>query len=208
MLDPEEYLEAARTADVEALAEVFTPVVFDPPSPFLDPAVVAAKVTDFVPRPTLRRRPPRAPVPEDGTDPMAAVEARVADAARRRERAMGLFLQGEAEADLTSRMRAAGWPGAAQMFVQVLGIHGDPRLAAEMVLLDELIVDDDGPVTRVTPVALRQVSPTDQVVAAAVAHLDADLEELEDQADLDASRAQVTMQPSGQARMAGEGVDR
>ncbi|HVD89466.1 MAG TPA: hypothetical protein VNB91_11280, partial [Jatrophihabitantaceae bacterium] len=59
LLDPEEYLEAARTVPPDELAEVFATTVFDPPSPWLDPAGVADGVQQFRPRVAVRRRPPR-----------------------------------------------------------------------------------------------------------------------------------------------------
>ncbi len=69
MLEPEEYLETARTASMADLAAVFEQVVFDPPSPNLEPDTVAEKVTGFVPKPRLRRRPPRPPEQEEGPGP-------------------------------------------------------------------------------------------------------------------------------------------
>src|SRR5205807_2017922 len=50
LLDPEDYLEAARTASIGELAEVFATTVFDPPSPWLDPSVVAEGIREFRPR--------------------------------------------------------------------------------------------------------------------------------------------------------------
>lgn len=172
MLDPEEYLEAAYTASMSDLAAVFGPVVFDPPSPWLDPATVAQRVTGFVPRPRLRRRPPPPPASDGGPDPMEEVEGRTADAQRRRVRAVNLHMQGEAEVDLTSRMRAAGWPGAARILVEVLAINSDPTLQVEMVLGRGLMVDPDGPVTHVSPVGLHRVAVSAAVASEAAACAD------------------------------------
>jgi hypothetical protein len=186
MLDPEEYLEAARTAKLHALAEVFAHVVFDPPSPNLDPSIVAEKVTSFAPKPRLRPRPPRPQETEEDPDPMAAVEARAAEAKRRRARTADLHLQAEEQVDLSSRMRTAGWPGAARMLVEAMTIDADPDLPVTMRMSSELLVDPDAGVTHLSPVLLRRVSPTEQVVAAAMAGLDA-LEGRADLDDLDAS---------------------
>jgi hypothetical protein len=178
MLEPEEYLEAARTASMAELAAVFDQVVFDPPSPNLDPDTVAEKVIGFVPKPRLRRRPPRPPESEEGPDPMASVEARAVEAKRRRARAADLHLQGEDEVDLSSRMRAAGWPGAAKVLVEAMAIDADPDLPVQMRMSSELLVDPDAGVTHLSPVLLRRVAPTEQVLAAALADLDADLDDL------------------------------
>lgn len=156
LLDPEEYLEAARTAPLDALAEVFATTVFDPPSPWLDPAVVAEGVQQFRPRVAVRRRPPRPADPPAGPDPMERVERRAEAARRRRDRGAELHLQGNNETDLTSRLRAAGWPGAANMLVELLGAHADPESPFEIAMSDELLVDADAPVSYLTPVSLRR----------------------------------------------------
>jgi hypothetical protein len=156
LLDPEEYLEAARTAAMDALAEVFGRVVFDPPQPWLAPDVVADTVTEFQPRVALRRRPPRPADPPVGEDPLERVEQRVAASRRRRERAAELHLQGGASADLTSRMRAAGWPGAAAILVDVLAADADPDLPFRVEMTNELLVEPNAPVTHLTPVSLHR----------------------------------------------------
>lgn len=156
LLDPEEYLEAARTAGVDALAEVFGRVVFDPPEPWLDPDVVADIVTEFRPRAALRRRPPRPADPLVGDDPLQRVEQRAAASRLRRERAAELHLQGEDSVDLTSRMRAAGWPGAAAILVEVLAADADPDLPFAVQMTNELLIESDAPVTYLTPVSLHR----------------------------------------------------
>ena len=165
MLDPEDYLAAAYTATVEDLSLVFEPVVFDPPMPWLDAGTIAERVTGFVPKPRLRRRPPPPPSATEGPDPMEGVERRAVEAKRRRQRTVDLHMQGAAEADLTSRMRAAGWPGAAHILVDVLAIDADPDMPVAMVLGKDLIVDPDGGVSHLTPVGLQRLAVTDAVAA-------------------------------------------
>lgn len=160
LLDPEDYLEAARTATKDALADVFATTVFDPPSPWLDPTVVAEGVQEFRPRVAARRRPPRPTDPPPGPDPMERVERRAEAARRRRERTAELHLQGTDEADLTSRLRAAGWPGAATMLVELIGAHADPELPFEIHLSNELLVEADAPVSYLTPVSVRRTDST------------------------------------------------
>lgn len=163
LLDPEDYLEAARTATPAALAEVFARVVFDPPNPWLDPAVVAETVTGFRPRPVSRRRPPRPADPPAGEDPLRRVEERVAAARRRRERAAELRLQGATEVDLTARMWEEPWPAPALLLVDVLAADSDPDLPYAVRMSDELLVDPDAAVTHLTPVALARVPTADRV---------------------------------------------
>lgn len=163
LLDPEEYLEAARTASIEELAEVFATTVFDPPDPWLDPAVVADGVLRFRPRTSTRRRPPRPADPATGPDPMDRVEERAEAARTRRARAAELHLQGATETDLTSRLRAAGWPAAATMLVELIGAHADPDLPFEIEMSDELLVEPEAPVTYLTPVSLRRMAPASPV---------------------------------------------
>lgn len=158
LLDPEEYLEAARTASLDELAEVFDTTVFDPPSPWLDPAVIADGVREFRPRTGARRRPPRPADPPPGPDPMLRVEQRADAARRRRERAAELHLQGDDEVDMTSRLRAAGWPNAALTLVELLAIDADPSLPFRVSLSDELLVEPDAPVTHLTPVSMHRVA--------------------------------------------------
>lgn len=157
LLDPEQYLEAALTASSAALAEVFAAVVYDPPNPWLDPVTVADGVRKFRPQSAMRRRPPRPADPAAGPDPMLRVEQRAAKARRRRERQAELHLQGEFDVDLTSRIRAAGWPGAATMLVDALGVHSYPDLPYRVSMSDELLVDPDAAVSYVTPVVLHRV---------------------------------------------------
>jgi hypothetical protein len=157
LLDPELYLQAAFTASSDVLAEVFAGVVFDPPSPWLDPVAVAEGVQEFRPRSTVRRRPARRVDPPSGPDPMLRVEQRAAVARTRRQRQAEIHLQGEHDVDLTSGIRAAGWPGAATIVVDALALHADPELPYRVTIDDELLVEPDAAVSYASPVALHRV---------------------------------------------------
>ncbi|MFF4599864.1 hypothetical protein [Amycolatopsis sp. NPDC001319] len=165
LLDPEEYLEAARAASPDELAEVFASTVFDPPAPWLDPAVVAEGIAGFRPRAAIRRRPPRPADPPPGPDPMLRVEERAEAARIRRARAAELHLQGRAEVDLTSSLRAAGWPGLATILVELLAVNADPDLPYRVRMSDELLVEPDGPVTHLTPVTAYRLTDLAEQIA-------------------------------------------
>jgi hypothetical protein len=72
------------------------------------------------------------------------------------EAEMELHLQGGDEADLTSRIRGAGWRGAARIVTDALQANADPDLRVKVDLSDALIVDAAGPVSHVTPMMLRR----------------------------------------------------
>jgi hypothetical protein len=162
LLDPEQYRAAARTASPDELAEVFSTVVVDPPQVWLDPAVLARLVADFTPRVTVRSRPPRPVDPPLGADPLERAATRSAHARRRRELTAEMHLQGASTVDLTSAIRAAGWPSAASIVADAVGASRDPLLPYSMTIRDELIVDADGPVTLVSPLELTRTSSTVQ----------------------------------------------
>lgn len=70
---------------------------------------------------------------------------------------MELHLQGAGEVDLTSRIRGAGWRGAAEIVVSALIASADPDIPVTVDLSEALIVDSTGPVSHVTPMTLRRV---------------------------------------------------
>ena len=158
LLDPEDYLTAARTADIRALAEVFGRTVFDPPSPHADPSAVAAAVLQVRPRPAVRARPPRPPSGPPGLDPLVAVLRRAHKARERRARDVDILLGSDNAAELVNAMRTSGWPGAAVLLVQVLTAAADPSLPVAASMTDELLVEPFGPVTYLTPVTLRRTA--------------------------------------------------
>ena len=69
---------------------------------------------------------------------------------------MELHLQGSDSADLTSRIRGAGWRGAARIVTNALLANADPDIPVTVDLSDALIVDATGPVSHVTPMTLRR----------------------------------------------------
>lgn len=173
LLEPEDYLAAARSAKSTELASVFAGIVFDPPSPLLDPGTIARRLTEYVPPPPPRRRPPRPLAPVAGVDPMAEVEERARLKAQQRQLLMGQLLQDHDEVDLTSRIRSTPWPGGAAVLVQALSLHTDPDLPVTVHFSDELLVDADAQTTRATPVHLRRTAPSPQVMTALAEFIDA-----------------------------------
>jgi hypothetical protein len=169
MLDEEQYRTAALTASRDELASVFARTVFDPPSLWMDPDLVIGAVEGFRPRPGIPRRPPRPAGAPAGPDPIDQAHERAAAVRRRRLRTAEDLLQGTDEADLTSRLRAAGWPAAAQLVAGLLTAAADPKLAYEVELRDALLVDSDAPVTHLTPVILRRAAAPDDRPAPASA---------------------------------------
>lgn len=168
LLDPEDYLSAALTADLAALAEVFKTTVFDPPSPWLDPSALVHALADHRPHAPTRRRPPRASDPVNGTDPIQRIEARALAARERVARAMELSVQGASEADLTSQMRASGWPGAARLLVNALAAHADPDLPYRVAMSDDLYVEAAAPLTHATPVTVHRAANNQQDQSGAI----------------------------------------
>lgn len=180
LLDPEDYLTAARTAGQSDLAQVFARAVFDPPSPWADPTTVAEAVTEVRPRPQVRERPPR---PSDETpvdDPLEAALERAEKARRRRGRRVDILLGSDSETELVDAMRKAGWPGAASVLVEALGAAADPSLAVAASMSDELLVEPDGPVTYLTPVVLRRTAAAVPLRAAQHDDVDAEREAVGD----------------------------
>ena len=176
LLDPEDYLTAARTGTQADLAQVFARAVFDPPSPWADPTTVAEAVTEVRPRPQVRERPPR---PSDETpvgDPLEAVLERAEKARRKRARRVDILLGSDSEAELVAAMRKAGWPGAASLLVEALGAAADTSLPVSVSMTDELLVEPDGPVTYLTPVVLRRAAAPVHLPAAAEVDEDVDEE--------------------------------
>ena len=159
MLDEEQYRTAALTASRDDLAVVFARTVFDPPSLWIDPESVIDAVDTFSPRPASPRRPPRPPELPPGPDPIDQARERADAARRRRMRTAEDLLQGGDEADLTSRVRAAGWPAAAQLIAALLATAADQKLPYMMELRNALLVDPDAPVTHLTPAILHRSVP-------------------------------------------------
>ncbi|MDP9458690.1 MAG: hypothetical protein M3Q22_00055 [Actinomycetota bacterium] len=158
LLDPEEYLEAALTRSPDELAEAFADVVVDPPEPWVDATTITDALTAHRPPPRQRERPPR-PAPADaGDDPIAARREADDRARTARDRRIELLLQGEPEADVSSGLRALGWPTAGRRVADLLAAHADPHSPYLVQLADELLVDPGGPVTYLTPLTVIRVA--------------------------------------------------
>ncbi|QNE18688.1 hypothetical protein F1D05_13180 [Kribbella qitaiheensis] len=155
MLDAEQYLTAALTADVEALSHPFSQVIFDPANPPVDADGIVGAVDDVVPRPT-RRRAPQPADPSPGDDPVLLARERTERTRRRRLLAAEMSLDGEPTADVTTALRLAGWPGAAVRVADLLAAHADPDLPYSVELSEALIVDPPGVVTHVSPVRVNR----------------------------------------------------
>lgn len=155
MLTPEQYKSAATRSTATELAVPFTRTVFDPPSAVISPEQVISVVEKYRPAPP-RRRPPRPPDTASGRDPVEEARRRKADERDLREARMELHLQGASEVDLTSRIRAAGWRGAAEIVVSALIASADPDIPVSVDLSEAIIIDPTGPVSHVTPMTLRR----------------------------------------------------
>jgi len=156
MLTPEQYKSAATRSTATELAVPLARTVFDPPSAVISPEQVISLVEKYRPAPP-RRRPPRPPDTSSGHDPIEEARRRKAYERDLREARMELHLQGAGEVDLTSRIRGAGWRGAAEIVVSALIASADPDIPVSVYLSEALIVDSTGPVSHVTPMTLRHV---------------------------------------------------
>jgi hypothetical protein len=156
MLDPDQYLNAALHSTKAALAAPFAAVLFDPPHPLITAETVVEAVDHAKPR-QARRRPPEPgdSEPADRVNPVIAAAEREAKDKRMVELAMEQHLNGEQQVDLTSRLRAAGWPAAGRMVAEVLAMRDQPY---EAIVSDALIVDPGGPVTHISPITLTRVT--------------------------------------------------
>jgi hypothetical protein len=165
MLDAEQYLTAALRSSRYELAEVFARTIFDPPTLWVTPDQVVKAVENIRPR-AARRRPPRPDARPAGPDPINEARQRSEAARRRRLRAAEDLLQGGDEADITSRLRAAGWPGAAMLIAAMLVAVADETLPYEVWLGTTVLVDADAPVTHVTPAAVRRQTTVEPAAGA------------------------------------------
>ena len=156
MLSPEQYLSAALNRSKGELAVPLTRTVFDPASMLLSAEGLVSAVEKYRPAPP-RRRPPRPPDSPFDRDPVTAARERQQTRRVVMEAEMELHLQGGDEADLTGRIRGAGWRGAARIVTNALLANADPDIPVAVGLSDALIVDAIGPVSHVTPMTLRRI---------------------------------------------------
>jgi hypothetical protein len=155
LLDPEEYLNAARTATIEQLAEVAADIAFDPAMPWVDAGAVIEAVEKYRPRRAVRTRPPEPPAPSSA-DPVEQMQARTDATTRRRALQAEALLGGADTKELTDSLRGSGWPAAAQTLAELLVLDGLPEQPYRVELGDALYVDADGAVTYASPVRLRR----------------------------------------------------
>lgn len=158
LLDPEEYLDAARTATVEQLADVAADLAFDPALPWVDAGAVIEAVENYRPRRLIRTRPPEPPAPS-GEDPVEQMQARTDASIRRRALQAEALLGGTDTKELTDSLRGSGWPAAAHTLAELLALDGLPEQPYHVELGDALYVDADGAVTYASPVRLRREEP-------------------------------------------------
>ena len=154
MLLPEQYLTAALASPLASLAEVFTRLVFDPPTMVIPPEQLLATVREYQPAPAPNRPPRPADLPP-GPDPLDLVRERAATGRLRRWSAMQLLLQGGAEVELSGPLRAS-WPGTVNVIVDALIASADPLIPVKVELSDELLVHPGGPVTYFTPITIQR----------------------------------------------------
>lgn len=153
LLDPEEYLDAARTASVEQLAAVVADVAFDPALPWVDAGAVVEAIEKYRPQRRVRVRPPEPPA-ADGADPVEQIQNRTEATVRRHVLQAESLLGGGFSRDLTDMLRGSGWPGAARTLSDLLALDGLPEQPYRVGLGDALHVDADGGVTYASPVQL------------------------------------------------------
>lgn len=164
LLDPEEYLTAARNSTVEELATVAAGIAFDPAAPWVDAGDVLDAVGSYRPRRAVRTRPPE-PAGVPGRDPIEALREAGERATRRRALQAEALLDGADAAGVTAGLRAAGWPAAGRMVAELLTLaHSDEPY--EVALSDALHVDSGGPLTYISPVRISVDRTTGLPVAA------------------------------------------
>ena len=157
MLMPEQYRSAALQCTQEELAVPLARTVFDPASISVSAEELTLSLDQYRP-PPARRRPPRpSPVP-DTRDPI--------EEARRREREsraaitahVELLLNGALAADVTIQIADASWRDTARTVTDGLTASSDPEIPVTVSLSTELIIRPSGPVSHITPMALRRDS--------------------------------------------------
>lgn len=160
LLEPEEYLEAARAASVDDLSTVTAHLVFDAAAPCVDAGDIIRAVETWRPAAGARVRPPE-PATSSHADPVAELHQRVEQADQRRVLRAEALLNGRDEIELTDALRAVGWPGAGQLLAELLVLDGSPEHPYDVKLSDALLVDAEGPLTYISPakLAVRRARP-------------------------------------------------
>jgi hypothetical protein len=154
-LDPADYDEAARDASLAALAEAGLSLIFDSGAVPVSGAQIDDALATYRPRSAVRRRPPQPP-PSTEADPLARWEQRLRDERARVERDADLHLQGADQVELTDRLRATPWAGAARALARLLTIHQHAGSTFRVELADSLLIDADAEVTYFSPATLHR----------------------------------------------------
>jgi hypothetical protein len=170
LLDPADYRAAAITADLDALAQVASTLVFDIGTVPVAPAQIVDALAEYRPRTRARRRPGEPP-PSSEEDPLARWAESQAQRQRRVERKADLLLGSDSEVELTDRLRGQEWRGAAKTLAELLVIHQQPGSRYRVELADSLLIDAEAPVTYFSPATLHRAAsaaaePADEPVIA------------------------------------------
>ncbi|MGW2561527.1 hypothetical protein ACWCXB_20175 [Streptomyces sp. NPDC001514] len=155
VLSAEEYLEAARNAPPEQLAEAGVALVTDAPQVWLDAGAVVDALEAFVPRHRVRYRPP---VPKGSTDrdPFGAVAERAVRERVRRERAADRMLLEQDRAEMTEELRRSRWPRAVRLLTDLIMLDADRHAPYRLEMGTELIIDREAWVTHLHPVTVHR----------------------------------------------------
>lgn len=157
VLTAEQYLSAALNADLGALSQVGQTLVIDGPMPWLDPGSVLEAVEEYAPKRRPVVRPPESHAVLD-PDPIGTLQQRALKAAAERRLTADSRLQGDDEVDLTSFLRDAGWPAAAEVLVGLLALSHDHDEPYEVQMSQALLVDTGSRVTYLHPTHLRHTN--------------------------------------------------
>ncbi len=159
VLAAEEYLAAARQADVDALATVGRDLVWQHAEPWVDASDLEAACAARARGRRAISRPSEPPPPPPDDDPLAALDARLSAQRRRRELAAEQQLQGASERELTSALRGLPWEATAALLGDLLALDTDPDAAYHVRTGDALFVDPEGSVTYASPFTLHARRP-------------------------------------------------
>jgi hypothetical protein len=155
VLSPEEYLEAARNAPPEQLAEAGVALVVDAPQVWLDAGAVVDALEAFAPRHRVRYRPP-VPKGSPERDPFGAVVERTVRERARRERAADRMLLERNQVEVTEELRRSRWPRAVRLLTDLIMLDADPHAPYRVEIGAELIVDREAWVTYLHPVTVHR----------------------------------------------------
>ncbi len=155
VLSAEQYLEAARNAPPEQLAEAGLALVVDAPRVWLDSGVVVDALEAFVPRHRVRFRPP-VPKGAPDRDPFGAAAERAIRERARRERVADRLLLERDQAEMTEELRRSRWPRAVRLLTDLIMLDADPHAPYRVELGTELIIDREAWVTHLHPVTVHR----------------------------------------------------